>query len=74
MAKGVRRSPEELAREIDDKVAYHKYCIQKLETKKDNLFKKKVPVSKVVKAAKEAGMTAEDIAEKLGVDISTLEV
>jgi uncharacterized coiled-coil protein SlyX len=73
--KMVRRSTEERIAEIDNKIAAHQASIQKLQEKKDAILNPKVRASKaskikaVMNAAKESGMTPEEIAEKLGLTI-----
>lgn len=72
--KRVRRSPEELAAEIDAKIAAHKETIKKLEQRKAEVLAPKKPrMTKAQKMkvlfdkAKESGMSVDEIAEKLGV-------
>lgn len=72
--KRVRRSPEEIAAEIDVKIAAHKDAIKKLEQRKAEVLAPKKPrmtkaqkLKRVMDKAKEAGMSPEEIAEKLGV-------
>jgi hypothetical protein len=70
--KRVRRSPEEIAAEIDVKIAAHKDAIKKLEQRKAEVLAPKKPrMTKAQKMKlvidKEAGMSPEEIAEKLGV-------
>lgn len=72
--KRVRRSPEEIAAEIDDKIAAHKDAIKKLEQRKAEVLAPKKPrmtkaqkMKVVIDKAKAAGMSPEEIAEKLGV-------
>jgi len=72
--KRIRRSPEELAAEIDSKIAAHKEAIKKLEQRKAEVLAPKKPrmtkaqkVKLVIDKAKSSGMSVEEIAEKLGV-------
>lgn len=72
--KRVCRSPEELAAEIDAKIAAHKETIKKLEQRKAEVLAPKKPrMTKAQKMkvlfdkAKESGMSVDEIAEKLGV-------
>ena len=72
--KRVRRSPEEIAAEIDVKIAAHKDAIKKLEQRKAEVLAPKKPrmskaqkMKMVIDKAKQAGMSPEEIAEKLGV-------
>lgn len=72
--KRVRRSPEEIVAEIDDKIVAHKDAIKKLEQRKAEVLAPKKPrmtkaqkMKVVIDKAKAAGMSPEEIAEKLGV-------
>ena len=72
--KRVRRSAEEIAAEIDDKIAAHKDAIKKLEQRKAEVLAPTQPrmtraqkMKLVLDKAKEAGMSVDEIAEKLGV-------
>lgn len=72
--KRIRRSPEEIAAEIDDKIAAHKDAIKKLEQRKAEVLAPKKPrmtkaqkMKLVIDKAKESGMSVDEIAEKLGV-------
>ncbi len=62
------RSVEDRIAEIDKKIAAKNEEIKKLE---DQKYKLQHPINmKIVMAkAKEAGLTAEEIAEKLGLDV-----
>ena len=71
--KRVRRSPEEIAAEIDVKIAAHKDAIKKLEQRKAEVLAPKKPrmtkaqkMKVVIDKAKAAGMSPEEIAEKIG--------
>ena len=70
--KKVIRPKEERIAEIDKKIAFHEAAIQKLKEQKDRINNPKVRVSEktklkdVLAKAKKAGMSADDIAEKLG--------
>ena len=72
--KRIRRSPEEIAADIDVKIAAHKDAIKKLEQRKAEVLAPKKPrmtkaqkMKMVIDKAKQAGMSPEEIAEKLGV-------
>lgn len=71
-----RRPAEERIAEIDKKIAGHKEAIKKLETKKHTILNPKPRASKaaglkaLISKAKEAGMTNEEIAEKLGISLN----
>lgn len=71
-----RRPAEERIAEIDKKIAGHKEAIKKLEAKKHTILNPKPRASKVaglkalISKAKEAGMTNEEIAEKLGISLN----
>lgn len=68
----IRRPAEERIAEIDDKIAHHQECIEKLEKKKKAILNPKKRASKasrlkvLMDKAKKAGFTDEEIAEKLG--------
>ena len=70
-----RRPAEERSAEIDKKIAGHKEAIKKLEAKKHTILNPKPRASKaaglkaLISKAKEAGMTNEEIAEKLGISL-----
>ena len=71
-----RRPAEERTAEIDKKIAGHKEAIKKLEAKKHTILNPKPRASKaaglkaLISKAKEAGMTNEEIAEKLGISLN----
>lgn len=71
-----RRPAEERIAEIDKKIAGHKEAIKKLEAKKHTILNPKQRASKaaglkaLISKAKEAGMTNEEIAEKLGISLN----
>lgn len=73
--KLVRRPAEERIAEIDKKIAGHKDAIQKLEAKKNTILNPKPRASKaaglkaLISKAKEAGMSNEEIAQKLGISL-----
>lgn len=75
--KLVRRPAEERVAEIDKKIAAHKDSIKKLEAKKNAILNPKPRASKaaglkaLISKAKEAGMTNEEIAEKLGISLDS---
>ncbi len=66
------RTVEVRMEEIDRKIAYHTECIRKLEVAKANLIappkqrKTRLGVKSVIEKAKEAGLTPEEMLEKLG--------
>lgn len=75
--KRTRRSKEELLSEIDKKIASYKERITKLEEKKQRMInppprKKIVSSKKIIEAAKANGLSIEEIAAKLNVDIENL--
>lgn len=63
-----RRSPEEKVALIDEKIAKKKEEIEALEAQKYKLLHP-VNMKTVMAKAKEAGLTPEEIAEKLGIEI-----
>ena len=71
-----RRPAEERIAEIDKKIVGHKEAIKKLEAKKHTILNPKPRASKaaglkaLISKAKEAGMTNEEIAEKLGISLN----
>ena len=72
--KRVRRSAEEIAAEIDVKIAAHKETIKKLEQRKAEVRAPKKPrmtkaqkMKMLIDKANESGMSVDEIAEKLGV-------
>ena len=71
-----RRPAEERIAEIDKKIAGHKEAIKKLEAKKHTILNPKPRASKaaglkaLISKAKEAGMTNEEIAEKLVISLN----
>lgn len=74
--KRVRRSVEERAAELDQKIAAYKEKIKELEEKKAELFRPKkrrrtdAEISKeLITKAKKAGMSSKEIAEKLGLPL-----
>ncbi|MEG1723779.1 MAG: hypothetical protein RR313_00155 [Anaerovoracaceae bacterium] len=73
--KKVRRSSAELAKEIDDKITALQVKIKALEDKKADILNPKVRLSKAEKTklilakAKEAGLSLDDIADKLGLSV-----
>lgn len=75
--KRTRRSKEELIADVDKKLAYYKERIAKLEEKKERLLnppvrKKSLTSKKIIDAAKANGLTIEEIASKLNIDIENL--
>ncbi|MCI2106155.1 MAG: hypothetical protein LKK00_05475 [Intestinimonas sp.] len=67
MAKTIRPVKERIAI-IDQKIEKKKAELTKLETQKENLLHP-VSMRSVLAKAKEAGMSAKDIAEKLGIEL-----
>ena len=75
--KRTRRSKEELLSEIDKKIASYKERITKLEEKKQRMInppprKKIVSSKKIIDLAKANGLSLQEIAEKLNIDIENL--
>ena len=73
-AKRNYRSKEERIAEIEQKIETHRANIAVLEGKKAAILnpaprRKRVGVGTVLKAAKESGMTPEEIANKLGIKL-----
>ena len=70
--KRVRRTAEEIDQDFDTKIAYHEKCIESLKAKKEQALSakaKKNTIKTLVEKAQEQGMSAEEIAEKLGVSL-----
>ena len=67
MARVVRSIDERVAA-IDEKIAKKHEEIAKLEAQKNKLLHP-VNMKTVIAKAKEAGLTAEEIAEKLGIEV-----
>lgn len=75
--KRTRRTKEEIVAEIDAKITYHKERIISLEEKKERVLnpktrKKSLTMKKVLDFAKAEGMTAEELADKLGIKIENI--
>jgi uncharacterized coiled-coil protein SlyX len=68
MAERRVRSKEERIAELDKKIAYHQEKIDALEEKKKALITPKMTAAQIINAAKEKGMTTEQIMKKLGID------
>ena len=68
MAERRVRSKEERIAELDKKIAYHQEKIDALEEKKRALITPKMTATQIINAAKEKGMTTEQIMKKLGID------
>lgn len=70
-----RRTPDEIVAEIDRKIKSHQDAIKSLETKKESVLAQKKraatadQMKAIINAANSAGMSIEEIAEKLGVAI-----
>lgn len=75
MAERKTRTKEERLAEIEKKIEGHKRAITTLETRKEAILNPKPRTRKVksvgaiIAKAKEAGLTPEEIAAKLGVEI-----
>ena len=63
-----RKTTDERIALIDEKIAKRKAEIESLESQKNKLLHL-VNMKTVMAKAKEAGMTPEEVAEKLGLDI-----
>lgn len=69
MAGRTTRSLEERVAEIDQKINFHKEKIAMLEEKKKNLLTPKISATQIIAAAKQKGMSIDDIIKRLGVDV-----
>lgn len=70
-----KRTIEERVAEIDTKIASHKLVISKLEEKKNAILNpkskaKKSTIKNILSQAKANGMSADEIAKKLGIEIN----
>ena len=75
--KRTRRTKEEIVSDIEKKISYHKEKIAYLEAKKERVLnptprKKSLTFKKVLDYAKSEGLTVEDVAEKLGINIENI--
>lgn len=74
--KVTRRTAEERIAAVDAKIEFHKEAIKQLQAKKEELLHPAKRLTKtqkmqaVVKAAAKAGLSPEDMAEKLGVELN----
>jgi len=67
-----RRSKEELVAELDRKIAFHQQKIKLLEAKKKTIYSGRLSrneLQEVLVNAKKDGLSLDDIAEKLGLDL-----
>lgn len=64
-----RRTVEERIALIEEKIQKKQAEIAALEEQKQKLLRPAVNMRTIISKAKEAGMSAEEIAEKLGLDI-----
>ena len=67
MAERRVRTKEERIAELDKKIAYHQEKIAILEEKKNSLLTPKMTASQIINAAKEKGLSTEQIMKKLGI-------
>lgn len=70
----VRRSKEERIAEINAKIERHQKEIRNLEAKKEKILNpaprtSRVGVNKLIKMAKEQGLSTEEIAKKLNIEL-----
>lgn len=70
-----KRTAEERVAEIDTKIASHKLMVSKLEEKKNAILNpksktKKSTIKNILSQAKANGMSADEIAKKLGIEIN----
>lgn len=74
--KRVRRSVEDRAAVLDEKIQTHKESIKRLEKKKAEILRPKKRRSdaeiakELIAKAKKSGLSVRDIAEKLGIEMS----
>ena len=67
------RTKEQIIAEFDSKIAYHEKCIASLKAKKEEVLNPPVTPKQQLKAvlakAEEQGITPEQIAKKLGINL-----
>jgi len=74
-ATRIRKSAEERIAILDKKISAHKANIEMLEAKKTAILnpaprKKKATIKNILAIAKENGLSEEDIAKKLGIELN----
>ena len=71
--KKVKKSKEDMLKEIDDKIEYHERCIVNLKQKKDDILNPKVSKAAQAKLllekVEEKGLDLEEVAKKLGITL-----
>lgn len=69
----VRRSTKERVDEIDRKIVFHQKAIKALEEKKQTILtspiNQRTMVNNILAKAEETGMSLNEIAEKLGIEL-----
>ena len=67
------RTKEQIIKEFDDKIAYHEKCIESLKVKKEEVLNPPITPKQQLKSimakAEEQGITPEQIAKKLGINL-----
>ena len=67
------RTKEQIIAEFDSKIAYHEKCIESLKAKKEEVLNPPVTPKQQLKAvlakAEENGLSPEEIAKKLGIEL-----
>ena len=67
------RTKEQIISEFDSKIAYHEKCIASLKVKKEEVlnppFTPKQQLKSIMAKAEEQGITPEQIAKKLGINL-----
>ena len=73
METRARRTKEEMIADIDKKIAFHKAHIEQLEAKKSSILnpkpRKNAVIKTIISKATESGMSEQEIAEKLGIEL-----
>lgn len=69
-----RRTKDDIVKEIDRKIEFHKEAISKLEMRKERVLnpkprKARTGFKSIIDKAKKSGMTVEEVASKLGIEL-----
>lgn len=71
--KRERKSKQEMIDKLDKTIAYHENCIKNLKARKEEILNPKMTAKQQLKAvlakAEEQGLSPEEIAKKLGVNL-----
>jgi len=64
-----KRTKEEMLADIDKRIEYHLYCIERLKMQKEEMLTPKITYKDVLAGAKEKGLTPAQVAEILGITV-----